>query len=361
MNFKPSPTTRSLIRIAVFSAPLLAILWLAPFIWFGSDFFPGVSTEWTANTFPIPKIFLGFPLVLAVQWALNIFLFSVRGQGSTEAGKITRHVLNYNPYLISYGITLALVFLLYWPQQFLFGADDFNIVPEAPAHPFLISLAVNSLLIIIVNLFRSREQAAHLQIDNAKLQLHNSQVMQRQLQQQLQPHFLFNALYNLQLLIDDAPDQAKDYVSKLSSFLRTSVDYGKLETIKIEGELNFLKHYMDLQSMRFGKALSYEIDCPEALRSEALIPVFTFQVLAENAIKHNSFSPLNPLLIRIEACDDQHLVFSNLKAKKFGVAAPSTGTGLSNLQQRYQLLGLTSFAITETETQFAVTLPLLTP
>jgi sensor histidine kinase YesM len=348
---KLSPTTRTLLRIAVLSSPLLALLRGAPVVLCADPILTDVCRDSNEKYGLLITLVAGFAVVIFLQWCLNIYLLQARENKA--------YLEKRWAYLISYVGTLVLVVMLVWVQKSTWG-DLLSELPTAPLHPYITALANNTLLLLIINLFRSRDRTTKLQVDNAELQLHSMKAMQRQLQQQLQPHFLFNALYNLQLLIDDAPGRAKDYVSKLSSFLRASVDYSKLETVTTAGELDFFRNYMDLQAMRFGQAIGYEINVPEALLQRTVIPVFSLQILAENAIKHNSLSVAKPLLIRIDAVDDSHLTVSNTKAKKFGPAAPGTGTGLNNLRKRFELLGLTSLVISEKDNEFTVTLPLLT-
>ncbi len=361
MNSKFSPTTRILIRIALLSSSILALLKSVPMIYFADLIFGEAPSGGNGHFGLLTFMVIELTAVIFFQWCLNIYLMQLKRaeKPETPPGKWAHWIGIWKPYLISYGATLLIVTLVTWVQRGIWGNAVFSALPLFPIHLYISSSADNTLLLVIINLFRSREKATKLQVDNAELQLRNMSVLQHQLQQQLQPHFLFNALYNLQLLIDDAPDQAKGYVSKLSRFLRASVDYGKLETVRTGEELAFFRDYMDLQAMRFGKAISYEADLPEDLLQKAVIPVFSLQILAENAIKHNAFSTAKPLRVSIEAADGQHLVFSNNKAKKFGPAAPSTGTGLNNLRKRFELQKLSTFSISETETQFTVTLPLL--
>ena len=361
MSSKFLPTTRTLIRIALLSSPILALLKSAPMIYFADSIFGKVPSGEDGHFGLLTFMVIELAVVIFFQWCLNIYLMQLKRAEKPETLPAKWIPWNgmWRSYLISYGATLIIVTLLAWIQRGVWGNAVFSALPLFPVHLYLSSAADNTLLLLIFNLFRSLEKATKLQVDNAELQLRNMSVLQHQLQQQLQPHFLFNALYNLQLLIDDAPDQAKGYVSKLSRFLRASVDYGKLETVNTGKELAFFRDYMDLQAMRFGKAISYEAYLPGDLLQKAVFPVFSLQIQAENAIKHNAFATAKPLRVSIVAKDDQHLIFTNNKAKKFGPAAPSTGTGLNNLRKRFELQNLSTFSIRETETEFTVTLPLL--
>lgn len=352
-----------MIRIALLSSPILALMKGAPIIHFSDTIFGKIPGNENGHFYLLAYTLFALVIIVFLQWCLNIYLIQLKRNERPEAPSESwmGWEETWKSYLISYGATLVFVTFHALIQRWVWGGSVFSALPAFPVHLYIVCVADNTLLILIINLFRSREKASKLQADNAELQLKTMRILQHQLQQQLQPHFLFNALYNLQLLIDDSPEQAKGYVSKLSRFLRASVDYGKLETVRTGEELAFFRDYMDLQEMRFGKAISYAVDLPEDLLHQAIIPVFSLQILAENAIKHNAFSTVQPLLINIEITDDQHLIFSNNKAKKFGPAAPSTGTGLNNLRKRFELKKLDTLSISETETKFTVTLPLLIP
>lgn len=354
MGRKLSPTSVSLLRFAGISTPILALLWGAPMILVSDAIFEESILATSTHYWILATMVVGFAIQVFAQWCLNIYLlrYLVRNQEVSLLEKVGR-------YLLILGGSFALMYVVITILRGSWGGNILIKMPTAAVHPYIVAMANNLLMLLVIHLFSTREKATKLLVDNAELQVTNIKIMQHQLQQQLQPHFLFNALYNLQLLIDDAPERAKDYVSKLSSFLRASVDYGKLETVVTEGEIEFFRNYMDLQAMRFGKKIAYEIDLPEIIHQQTKIPVFSLQILAENAVKHNTFSSSQPLLIKITHLNNQQLKFSNVKSKKYRTDQPRTGTGLNNLRQRYELLGLTGFDVQETETDFSVTLPLL--
>lgn len=106
------------------------------------------------------------------------------------------------------------------------------------------------------------------------------------LKQQLHPHFLFNTMNTISVLVrENRNDEAVSLLAKLSTLLRISLDSGRVEEVTVRQEMEFLERYVDIQKMRFEDRLSVNTDISsEAL--EAKIPSLLLQPLVENAILH---------------------------------------------------------------------------
>ncbi|MGB5486079.1 MAG: histidine kinase [Lysobacterales bacterium] len=108
----------------------------------------------------------------------------------------------------------------------------------------------------------------------------------KMLRYQLNPHFLFNTLNSIStLVLEQNTELANRMVTKLSSFLRYSLDNDPMQKITLEQELQALQLYLDIEKVRFEERLSLEVDIEEAAKS-ALIPSLLLQPLVENAIKY---------------------------------------------------------------------------
>ena len=108
----------------------------------------------------------------------------------------------------------------------------------------------------------------------------------KMLRYQLNPHFLFNTLNAIStLVLEQNTELANRMVTKLSSFLRYSLDNDPMQKITLDQELQALKLYLDIEKVRFEERLSLEVDIEEAAR-DALIPSLLLQPLIENAIKY---------------------------------------------------------------------------
>jgi LytS/YehU family sensor histidine kinase len=108
----------------------------------------------------------------------------------------------------------------------------------------------------------------------------------KMLRYQLNPHFLFNTLNAIStLILERQTESANHMVTRLSSFLRYSLDNDPMQKITLDQELAALKLYLDIEKVRFEERLSLELDIAEEA-SQAVIPSLLLQPLVENAIKY---------------------------------------------------------------------------
>lgn len=193
-------------------------------------------------------------------------------------------------------------------------------------------------------------QAEMLKKENLQSQLES-------LKQQVNPHFLFNSLNTLSSLIRKDVDRAEAFLDELSKVYRYLLRTNEGELTDLATELQFIQSFFHLMKTRYGNALQMELHINEEAKSR-LLPPLTLQLLVENAIKHNRVDKLHPLLIRIETDQQGRLLVKNNLQKKM-VSLPSNKIGLGNISAKYKLLGQPGIGITETETDFIVTIPLL--
>ncbi|MGA1396103.1 MAG: histidine kinase [Burkholderiaceae bacterium] len=136
-------------------------------------------------------------------------------------------------------------------------------------------------------------EAAQLKQDLAEARL-------RQMQTQIEPHFLFNTLAALQQLIASDPEKAAAMNRHLIDWLRTGLKLMRQERSRLEDEAVLLSEYLHLMKIRMEERLTWSINFPPSLR-EIKVPSLLLQPLVENAISHG----LEPMpqggMIRIEA------------------------------------------------------------
>jgi two-component system sensor histidine kinase AlgZ len=136
--------------------------------------------------------------------------------------------------------------------------------------------------------------ARHLELER-RLEVQNAQALSlrqdleqarlQALRSRLDPHFLFNSLNLVAELCRDEPEEAERCVIRLGSLLRAVLRHGEQPTIPLSAELDLCEDYLELCRTRFGERLSVRIDRKEALEGIS-IPLFSVQVLCENAVKH---------------------------------------------------------------------------
>lgn len=200
--------------------------------------------------------------------------------------------------------------------------------------------------------FKVLNELAHTRLEKSK-----EEAINRMLRQQIQPHFLFNALATLKSLMWKDTVLAEEYLLRLSDFLRSSIVAGKTEELNsVAEEIRLCTNYLDMQKIRFGDALYYQIDLPASL-DEKQLPFFSLQPLVDNAIKHNSFTIEAPLCITITE-ESGCLLVSNKKNSKKN-AVESNGSGLKNLMDRYKNYLQDAVLIEDTATHFKVKIKLL--
>ena len=177
------------------------------------------------------------------------------------------------------------------------------------------------------------------------------------LKNQLDPHFLFNSLNVLTSLIEENPDSAQKFTTSLSKVYRYVLEQKNKELVTVDEELQFAKTYMSLLKMRFEDSIVFTM--PEkALNPESKVIPLALQLLLENAVKHNMVTTKKPLHINIYEDQDSLVVENNLQPKQ--IVKKSSGVGLSNIMQRYDLLTNKKVYINKEATRFAVAIPMLT-
>lgn len=177
------------------------------------------------------------------------------------------------------------------------------------------------------------------------------------LKNQLDPHFLFNSLNVLSSLIDENPRQAQKFTSGLSKVYRYVLEQKNKELVTVDEEFTFAKTYMSLLKMRFEDSIIFEV--PEkASNPESRVVPLSLQLLLENAVKHNMVTPSKPLHIKIYEDSGNLIIQNNLQEKQ--ILKKSSGVGLNNIRQRYDLLTQREVYINKTTSDFQVAIPMLT-
>lgn len=175
------------------------------------------------------------------------------------------------------------------------------------------------------------------------------------LQDQLNPHFLFNNLSVLKSMITYDPQGATVFVQNFTDVYRYVLQNGQKDTIKVSEELELINAYIGLQKERLGDGLDVEIKIDQDLMERELPPL-SIQLLLENAIKHNVASKKMPLHVVISSTSESITVYNNLQKKD---ATYTSQKGLNNLKARYEILSKKQVVINETQEFYSVTIPLL--
>ncbi len=191
--------------------------------------------------------------------------------------------------------------------------------------------------------------AERLEKEKATVQFDN-------LKNQLNPHFLFNALTSLNSLISENPALASEFLQQMSKVYRYVLQNKEKNFVSVGTELDFISNYVFLVETRFGASLKINISVPSELREKAIVPV-TLQILIENSLKHNVVDAQRPLTIDIYMVGDYLVVGNNLQLRK--IVETSNKQGLENLRSLYRFLTDKPLEIEQTDQRFSVKIPLL--
>lgn len=310
------------------------------------------------RVFHIERVFLLISFLVLISWGVNVWLLNQyeRRYPHDFYKKNSRYIVS------SLGV-LPVVFCTAFLIKLLFS--DFLPPPPPvevrffPYLPVIGILATNLIVLIMLDLLVLRHKEAQISVENEQLKRLNVEAKYAQLQYQLQPHFLFNALATLNSLIKKQPSIAETYIFQLSHLLRSTLSTQNQGLVDLHTELNTAKAYLMLQNVRFDGGIQLDIDKQESFPVTGKLPHLALLTLVENAVKHNQFSKNKPLKIFIQVIDNQTLVVKNTVDIKPG-KGDNTQIGLSNIRQRYSLIssGL-DVVVSQDECFFQVNIPII--
>lgn len=160
------------------------------------------------------------------------------------------------------------------------------------------------------------------------------------LKAQINPHFLFNTLNNIDILIEKNAQTASVFLKKLSDILRFILYDTQEERIPLTLELEYIQKYIDLQNIRTANEefVTYEV---RGETNKQLIPPMLFIPFIENAFKHSTNKKIKEaILIRMEMAGDNKVIFQckNVISAEKTIPSRNGGLGIELIRQRLQLL-----------------------
>lgn len=167
------------------------------------------------------------------------------------------------------------------------------------------------------------------------------------LKAQVNPHFLFNTINSVYVLIKNDPEKASETLIKLSDLLRAQLyDFG-IDKIPIEQEISYLENYIELERMRKGDKLKFEYQKSDSLQGFSISPLLLMPFL-ENCFKHMSSYSGHENIIRVKFDVEENeflAVFFNTKEENQAIVGPG-GIGLKNVRRRLDLLYPKAYKLT---------------
>lgn len=158
------------------------------------------------------------------------------------------------------------------------------------------------------------------------------------LKNQINPHFLFNALNNIRSLIISDQEKARDMVTHISDLLRYSIQFNASEKVTLTQELNIVKDYLALESVQFSRRLTYNFEINKDT-CDIKIPPMAVQLLVENAIKHGISQRKNGGNVLIKSYKEKdHIMIQVINDGQMVDRSKREGIGLKNLVDRMKIL-----------------------
>ncbi|MBI5380570.1 MAG: histidine kinase [Opitutae bacterium] len=177
------------------------------------------------------------------------------------------------------------------------------------------------------------------EVKAAQLESQLAQTELKALKQQLHPHFLFNTMNTIAVLVREKKnDEAVQLLANLSALLRALLDHSRVQEVPLRTELDFLTRYVEIQQARFSDRLRFRVGIPPEVL-DARIPNLLLQPLVENAILHGVATKAEPVTVEVTG----RLVEGSLQLEVrddgpgFATHGPNRvkeGIGLTNTRER---------------------------
>lgn len=287
---------------------------------------------------------LGYATLHLCAWIHTQYAVNLRSRWKIPVIYLTVMLLFL---LLNYGLLVSAKLLAGTSSPLILQGNGWRLLIVV----WLVELVILGLL--LAN--RSIRSSLRLQQKAAILQSENDTARYTALQNQLNPHFLFNSLNTLIAEIEYNPMNAVHFTKHLSSVYRYVLQSQDKTLVALGEELEFMHSYLFLHEVRLGNCLTCSNDIPTQY-ADSMLPPLTLQLLAENVIKHNSITQSKPMTITI-GIENEYLVVSNpIHPKKSSV---SSGVGLQNLAKRSKLMSGKEIIVEKEKEIFIVKVPLL--
>ena len=314
----------------------------------------GLLVRWASGKFTfefnVILFFVSF-LMISITWEFLNFVNNRLNKVLPFERSISTRILLQ----LSIGAVFALV-VRYGIYKFGEPSLDFKLDSLFMASTWVLyvfaSAGLNTIFFLKYFIVRWKESIRQTE----RLEKEKTQVQFDNLKNQLNPHFLFNALTSLNSLISENQQLASQFLQHMSKVYRYVLQNKDKNFVSLQTELNFIKNYVFLVETRFGGALEIKFEIREGAHEQAIVPV-TLQILIENAIKHNIVDHEKPLSIDIFTSGDYLVISNNLQKRK--TVETSNKLGLENLKSLYKFLTQRPVIVEELDDRFNVKVPLI--
>jgi two-component system, LytTR family, sensor kinase len=312
---------------------------------FGNRYFVGWKLFITATL-------LILPLTIILHNTLTAVNRFIRNRLPLYTDTPKRIFLSLLAYIITTAAFILISVLIYQAAPVL----RFEITPQLIQKLLLLGIIANLIIGSSYEVLYTFEKLKETLVENESLKKEQLQQQFDNLKTKVNPHFLFNSLSSLSMLVSEDTEKADTFLNEMSKVYRYMLKSNHHEWAELQQELNFINSYFYLLKVRYGQTVSLQIKADKKYNS-FLLPPLTLNLLLENALQHNVAMKEAPLDITVETNGNNTItVKNNLRRKK--LLLPTAGKGLETLKAKCSLPG---FAVNETADEFMVTLPLTSP
>jgi len=317
-------------------------------------FIPLVSGFYNYENYSLPEIIIAN--------CYSVFISFCVWQGGSMIIYKTRKLLPKKPFLkiislcflnIIYAAVVATVLSGIWLFSTAASAIDWQILLR---NTIVVCVAVVVFTLIYEVLFLYSEN----EVEHSKTNLLHTALTKAELtvlKNELDPHFMYNALNTLSYLVKKDAQKADEFIVRLADVYRYFLINRSKEYVTLREELEFIDKYFFLLQLRYENKIELKTALHNYNLDAMTILPCALQLLVENAIKHNGFSKTDPLSIKI-FISDQNIYVVNTK-RPCKSQQYSTKLGLNNLKARYQLVCDEPITVRSGRDYFVVRLPLL--
>lgn len=298
-----------------------------------------------------PELFIW---IQVAYWFLLAFILICVATGKINQEKSLKQYIRR----IIYCCIITVIFYLFTPVTTRAGEISVIMASSRLMNPMVILKSLFTLIVAVLygKIFELVYQKQSMIIENEQLKNENLLTRYNILINQINPHFFFNSLNSLSMLVREGQnDKALTYIDRLSDTFRHIIQKGRNEMSTLSEELEFMDGYKYVHEVRYAGKLFFDMDIDEHY-GQWLLPALSLQPLIENAVKHNSITLSRPFHISIRTSEG-NLVVSNPIIPKME-KEDGTGTGLKNLSSRFMLLTGKDITVEQKDGDFVVTLPL---
>lgn len=291
--------------------------------------------------------------------AFNILGYSTLWLSSWINNQYSRNIKKRGKIILLYTAVILMLFLINYGliviAKLLVGAAYPYTFPNGGVRILIVVWLVELVILGLLLANNSIQHSLKLEQQAAELLKENNTARYTALQNQLNPHFLFNSLNTLIAEIQYDPRKAVGFTKNLSNVYRYVLQCQNRPLVPLEEELEFAGAYLFLHEVRLGNCIHWHSDIP-ADRLDCTLPPLTLQLLIENVIKHNSITANKPMNIQIGIVDDYLIVSNSISPKK---RSKPSGIGLKNLSNRCKLILNKEISVSDENGSFTVKVPLL--